>query len=160
MKKLLVLFLAFAAYYAHARYTFSDEQVTRWLAQHTARAMGGETAACDDYADDIEVSLVAHGRRGHWEVEGGKDEICGYLKQAAAALTVLQASTRLEFDSVKVTRAGFPWRTARVQVAQRMAVSAANIPGTEVRSEDELVLVRTFTGLRIKSLQSKSTGGV
>jgi hypothetical protein len=160
MKKILLLVLAFAAFYAHARYSFSDEQVTRWLAQHTARAMGGETTACDDYADDVEVSLVAHGRRGHWEVEGGKNEICGYLKQAAAALTVLQASTRLEFDSVKVTRDGFPWRSARVQVSQRMSVSAANIPSTEVRAEDELVLVRTFGGIRIRSLQSKSTGGI
>lgn len=160
MKKLLLLVLACVAYYAHARYTFTEEQVTRWLAQHTARAMGGEKEACDDYTDDVEVSLLAHGRRGHWEVEGGKNEICGYLKQAAAAMTVLQASTRLEFDSVKVTRDGFPWRTARVQVVQRMAVSAANIPSTEVRAEDELVLVRTFGGLKIRSLQSKSTGGV
>lgn len=160
MKKLFLLVLACVAYVAHARYTFTEEHVTQWLAQHTARAMGGEKEACDDYTDDVEVNLVAHGRRGHWEVEGGKDEICGYLKQAAAALTVLQASTRLEFDSVKVTRDGFPWRSARVQVAQRMSVSAANIPGTEVRAEDELVLVRTFGGLKIKSLQSKSTGGL
>jgi hypothetical protein len=160
MKKILLLVLAFAAFYAHARYSFSDEQVTRWLAQHTTRAMGGESTACDDYADDVEVSLEAHGRRGHWEVEGGKNEICGYLKQSAAALTVLQASTRLQFDSVKVTRDGFPWRSARVQVSQRMSVSAANIPGAEVRAEDELVLVRTFGGMRIKSLQSKSTGGI
>ncbi len=160
MKKLLLLVLACVAYYAHARYSFTEEQVTRWLGQHTARAMGGEREACDDYTDDVEVSLVAQGRRGHWEVEGGKNEICGYLKQAAAALTVLQASTRLEFDSVKVTRDGFPWRTARVQVAQRMSVSAANVPSTEVHAEDELVLVRTFGGIKIKSLQSKSTGGL
>ena len=160
MKKLFLLVLACIAYAVHARYTFTEEQVTRWLAQHTARAMGGEKEACDDYTDDVEVTLVAHGRRGRWEVEGGKDEICGYLKQAAAALTVLQASTRLEFDSVTVKRDGFPWRSARVQVVQRMSVNAANIPHTEVRAEDELVLVRTFGGLKIKSLQSTSTGGL
>jgi hypothetical protein len=160
MKKILLPVLAFAAFYAHARHAFSDDHVRTWLAQHTARAMGGETTACDDYTDDVEVSLVARGRRGHWEVEGGKDEMCGYLKQAAAALTVLQASTHLEFDSVQVTRDGFPWRTARVKVSQRMAVSAANIPSTEVRAEDELVLVRTFGGIKIKSLQSQSNGGV
>lgn len=106
-------------FYAHGRYTFSEPKVMGWLVQHTAHGMQGDSAACDDYADDVKVELTAKGLRGRWEVEGGKEEICGYLKQSSAALTLVQARTQTEFEDVRITRGGFPWTTARVQYTQR-----------------------------------------
>jgi hypothetical protein len=161
MKRLLLLLLiALGAFYAHARVSFAEPRVVNWLINHSARAMGGESSACDDYADDMEVNLVAEGRRGQWEVEGGKDEMCGYLKQAAAAFTVLQASTESQFDSVTIERGGFPWMSARVKYTQRTTVQAARLPAMTVESEDTLVLVRTLSGIKIKSVASRSAGGV
>ncbi|MCX2860478.1 hypothetical protein OOZ63_01320 [Paucibacter sp. PLA-PC-4] len=76
--------------------------------------MSEESSACDAYADNLQVTLSPDGRRGKWDVEGGKQEMCDYLKQAAAAFTVLQARTHCEFDDIRIVRDGFPWTSARV----------------------------------------------
>lgn len=156
----LIALLLLGGFYAHARYTFSEPRMMAWLAQHSARAMQGEASACDDYTDDVKVELMAKGQRGRWEVEGGKAELCGYLQQSAAALMVLQAQTQTQFDDVRITREGFPWTAVRVQYTQRTAVQVQGLPGMNVVSEDSLVLARTASGLRIRELQSQSSGGL
>lgn len=160
MKKLLLVCALFGAFYAHARITFSESRIVAWLASHYAKAMSGDTNACDDYTDDAEVTLTADGARGTWEVEGGKNEICGYLKKAAAALTVMQASTNSNFTDVVVTRSGFPWMQAQVTYKQANTIQAARLPLVTSHSDDTIVLVRTLFGLKIKSVDSKSTGGL
>lgn len=160
VKKIVLLGLLAAAFYVHARVSFGDARVMSWLAGHTARAMSGEREACDDFTDDVEVTLLAQGRRGHWEVEGGKDEICGYYKQGSAALTVLQASTNTQFDDLTVVRSSFPWRSATVSFVSRTSVNVRGAPPTTIESEDTVTLVRTLSGIKIKSLESRSTGGL
>lgn len=160
MKKIVLLVALFAGFYLHGRTSFSESHVTSWLGKHSARAMSGDPGACDNFADDLEVALTAEGAKGRWEVEGGKNEMCGYLRQAAAVFTVLQASTSSEFSGLRVVRGGFPWTTARVTYTERTSVQAARVPGFQIESEDELVLVRTLSGLKIKSVKSKSTGGL
>lgn len=160
MRKIVLLLALAGVFYAHARYTFSENAVMSWMTKHAAKAMSGDTSACDDYADDVEVDLVADGRRGRWEVEGGKAEMCGYLKQAAAAYTVLQASTRTEFDAVRVTPGGFPWTHAKLSYVQRTTLQIPNLPSMTVESEDTVELVRGFGGLKIKSVESRSHGGL
>lgn len=160
MRKLFLLALACVAYYAHARFSFSEGRVQSWLAGHSVRAMSGEGNACDDYTSDVQVSLVAQGARGRWEVEGGKYEMCGYLKQASAAFTVLQARTHTRFNDLQVRPGGFPWTTAKVTYTSQTSVSASHIPTLTVESEDTVVLVRTLSGTKIKSYESRSTGGL
>jgi hypothetical protein len=63
--------------------------------------------------------------------------VCSELKQTAAACTVLQASTNTQFDEPQVVLSGFPWLSAV--------------------SEDSLVLVRTPSGIKIKSIESKGS---
>lgn len=160
MKKIVLLVALFAAFYLHARTSFSESHVTNWLSKHVTRAMSGDLAACDDFADNMEVALTAEGRRGRWEVEGGKNEMCGYLKQSAALLTVLQARTSSQFEDIRVVPSDFPWMSARVTYKQRTDVDVQRLPRLAIESEDELVLVRTFSGIKIKSVQSTSTGGL
>jgi hypothetical protein len=160
MKKMLLLAALFGAFYLHAQTSFSETRVTNWLGEHSMKAMSGDPRACDDYADDMQVTLSAHGRKGRWEVEGGKDQMCGYLKQGAAVFTVLQARTNTEFHDLKVVRGGFPWTRARVIYSQQTRVEAAGVPGFTIISEDELELRRTFTGVKIGSVRSTSTGGL
>ena len=69
MKKILLLLALLVAYYAHARFSFSEPCVATWLMGHETKAMSGNTAACDDYSDSLEVTLTA---RTQWQVEGGK----------------------------------------------------------------------------------------
>jgi hypothetical protein len=160
MKKLILLAVLFGGYYLHGRTSFSEAHVMNWLGKHEASAMSGDPAACNDFTDDLQVSLTAEGARGRWEVEGGKNEMCGYLRQSAAVFTVLQASTNADFSDVKIVREGFPWTRARVSYRQRTAIRAERVPEATVNSEDELVLVRTPSGLRIKSVNSSSSGGL
>jgi len=159
LKKLLLACALFCAFYVHARITFSEPRIVSWLSNHYVKAMSGDTTACEDYTDDAEVTLNAGGARGTWEVEGGKNEICGYYKQAAAVFTVMQASTSSNFTDVVISRGGFPWMQARVTYKQKTTIQAAgSIPAAAAYSDNTIVLVRTLSGLKIKSVDSKSTG--
>ena len=94
MKKLLFAAALCAAFYAHAKTLFAEHKVMRFVADHSMRSMSGDSAACDDFTSDMEVSLTSTGAMKRWEVEGGKDEMCGYMRQSSAAFTVLQARTQ------------------------------------------------------------------
>lgn len=159
MKKLVLLAVLFGAFYLHAESTFSRTRLTNWLEEHSLHAMSGDPKACDDYADDMQVELSADGQKGTWEVEGGKNEMCGYLKQSAAVYTVLQATTNSQFDDLRVVRKGFPWTRALVSYTQRTQVQAAGVPPMTIISDEVVELQRTLTGLKITSVKSKSTGG-
>jgi hypothetical protein len=159
MKKLLLLCALFGAFYGHGRFTFSEPRVAAWLTSNSAKALSGDSAACDAYTADATVNLRAEGARGTWEVEGGKDEICGYLKQVSAALTLTRASTSTEFTDLVVVRSGFPWLQAEVSYQEKATIQVLGRSVTAT-SDDTLVLVRTFSGLKIKSVESNSTGGL
>ncbi|WP_019142749.1 hypothetical protein [Noviherbaspirillum massiliense] len=160
MKKVLLAAVLLVAFFGHAKISFSEPKVMAWIANHSAKAMSGDPSACEDYTADMEVTLTAAGARGTWEVEGGKKEMCGYMRQAAAAFTVLQARTETQFDQVKITPSGFPWMSAKVNYIQRTSVNGSNLPSVTIESEDTLVLVRTLSGIKIKAIESHSTGGI
>jgi hypothetical protein len=160
MKKTLLAVALFVAFFMHAKISFSEPKVMTWIAAHSVKAMSGDTSACEDYTDDMEVTLTAASARGQWEVEGGKAEMCGYMKQAAATFTVLQAQTQTQFDQVEITRSGFPWMSAKVKYVQRTSVNVNNVPPITMESEDTLVLVRTLSGMKIKAVDSHSAGGI
>lgn len=161
MKRPLLISLAlFAAFFAHGKFVFSESNVTSMLTKHNVKALSGDSSACDDYANDVTVELTAEDPRGRWEVEGGKGELCGYLKQASAALTVLQASTSSEFTDVSIVRSGFPWTTAVVKYTEHTTINAANIPQVMSVSHDEVTVSRSLTGLKIIALKSTSKSGI
>ncbi|MCX2860479.1 hypothetical protein OOZ63_01325 [Paucibacter sp. PLA-PC-4] len=41
-----------------------------------------------------------------------------------------------------------------------MTVEAQGLPATTVTGEDDLVVVRTLSGLKIKTIESRSSGGL
>lgn len=160
MKRLIIIsFALFAAFFAHSKFVFSESNVMTMLAKHNAKALSGDTSACDAYSNDVEVELTAEDPRGRWEVEGGKDELCGYLKQASAALTLLQASTSSEFRDVSISRSGFPWVTAVVNYTEHTSITAAHIPQIKYISHAEVIISRSITGLKIIKLKSTSKSG-
>ena len=116
MKRLFfILAICLGGFYIQSRMAFSESHVMRWIAEYNNKAISGDSTVCDDFTDDVEVNIFAETGQGHWEVEGGKDEMCGYLRQASAAFIVLQASTNTQFDSLHIERGGFPWTTAQVK---------------------------------------------
>lgn len=107
------LFVAVTALYlGQSYYLLSADHVEKFLADNSTLAMNDPVAACDNYSNDVTVMINHHTPQGTWEVEGGKDELCGYMKQSQAALVVMQASTSGYFDNVSVDTS-FPWQSAR-----------------------------------------------
>lgn len=159
MKKLLLILVLFAAFYAHARINFAEHRVLSWLLENSNKYLTGDSSVCDNYADDVEVNITAKAPRGTWQVEGGKAELCGYLKQSSAALIVMQASTSTNFSNVRIQPGPFPWLQAKVSYTEKTTMQMAGLPPVNALGENAVVLVRTFSGLKIKSLESRSTGG-
>lgn len=159
MQRLLfILAICLGGFYIQTRMAFSESHVMRWIATYNNKAISGDSTVCGDFTDDVEVNIFAETLQGHWEVEGGKDEICGYLRQASAAFIVLQASTNTQFDSLQIERGGFPWTTAQVKYHFKTTMQADRIPNISGEGNDTLVLSKgIFSGLKIKSLESKST---
>ncbi len=162
MQRLLfILAICLGGFYIQSRMAFSESHVMRWIAEYNNKAISGDSTVCDDFTDDVEVNIFAETGQGHWEVEGGKDEMCGYLRQASAAFIVLQASTNTQFESLHIERGGFPWITAQVKYHFKTNMQADQIPTMSVEGNDTLVLSKgIFSGLKIKSLESKAAPSV
>ena len=97
------LFIAVSALYlGQSYYLLSSDHVEQFLADNNTLAMNDPVAACDNYSDDMTVMIHHNTPQGTWEVEGGKNELCGYMKQSQAALVVMQASTSGYFDNMEV----------------------------------------------------------
>ena len=159
MRKLLILLVGTCvAYFAYGAHMFSASSAQRWIADHDGREWSGSDSACEDYADDVEVSVVAEGPKGRWEVEGGKEEICGYIKSSSAAYTVLDAESSTQYEDLSIQHAGFPWRSAVITFKQQteIRVPEAHLPPMVSSGEEEITLQRTFSGLRIVHLKVNS----
>jgi hypothetical protein len=153
-KFIMTLVVVSAAYYAYSAHSFSEGSVRSWLADHELREIQGKDSVCDDYADEVEITLTG-GTQGAREINGGKDEICAYVKKAAAAYTLLQAQVHTSFDDMQIERGGFPWRTAVVKFHEEAQINSSRV-SFAVSSDNEVTLKRTFGGMRI--LKVKSAG--
>ena len=152
------LFMACVVLYlGQSYYLLSANKVEKFLAEHNALAMQDPVAACDNYSDDVEVSINHDTGNGIWEVEGGKNEICGYIKQSQAALTVLQANTSGHLENLTV-KTGFPWSKAHVSYDEINEVQMNTLGSISSKTHDVIDIKRTLTGLSIASVNS--IGGV
>lgn len=160
MKKLGVLLLVFFGYWLDGNRQFSESNVQKFLLDQAINTYrGNNETVCDTFADDTEVDVVDRGPQGRWEVQGGKDEVCGYIKQAAAAYLVLRARMETSVEDLVIRRGGFPWRTAEVSYRQKAVISAGNgppIPTFTAVSDERMTLKRTLGGLKITRLEAKS----
>lgn len=155
---IIILVVGLCILYFQSRLAFSESHVMNWINEYNNKAISGDSTVCDNFTDDIEVNIFAETLQGHWEVEGGKDEMCGYLRQASAAFIILHASTNTQFDSLQIERGGFPWTTAHVKYHYKATMQADRIPTMTVDGNDTLILSKSiFSGLKIKSMESKST---
>lgn len=156
MKLLLWPLILVAAWIGHGRLMFTESRLMPLLTAHTLKVYEGDASACDFYDDDVLVDIVQDARQGRWEIEGGKDELCGFLRKAAAGFVLLDASVNTEFADISLQRGGFPWTEATLRYTEHVTVRSERVPEMAFRSEDELVLVRTLTGVKVKAIHSRS----
>ncbi len=157
MKLLIWPLLLVAAWIGHGRLMFTESRVMPLVTQNTMQVFSGDNKACDFYTDDVQVDLESDQRAGRWEVEGGKDELCGYLRKAAAAFVLLDAQVHTEYSDVKLERKGFPWTEATLHYTEHVTVQTDKLPTMTFTSDDELILVRTLTGVKVRSVHSRGT---
>ena len=151
-----LLIAAGALYLAQSYYLLTPSHIESFLMDHQVLAMNDPVAACDDYSDDIEVMIHHTTPDGRWEVEGGKNELCGYMKQSQAALVVTQASASGHFENMDVSTS-FPWQSARANYDEISNVTMGALGSISSKTHDTLKIERTLTGLEIVSITS--TGG-
>lgn len=148
-----LLIAAGALYLAQSYYLLTPSHVETFLMEHQTLAMNDPVAACDNYSDEVEVTINHKTTDGTWEVEGGKNELCGYLKQSQAAFIVMQASTSVHFENVDVI-SSFPWQKSRASYDEINNVSMGAIGAISSKTHDTLKIKRTLTGLEIVSVTS------
>lgn len=152
------LFIAVVVLYlGQSYYLLSSNHVEQFLADNSTLAINDPVAACDNYSDDVKVMINHKTPEGTWEVEGGKNELCGYLKQSQAAMVVMQASTSGYFDNISVNTS-FPWQKARASFDEINNVSIGSMGSISSKTHETFTIKRTLTGLKIVSVTS--TGGV
>lgn len=143
-------------YLGQSYYLLSSAHVEKFLVEHNTLAMNDPVAACDNYSDKVAVTINHKTADGTWEVEGGKNELCGYLKQSQAALVVMQANTSGHFENMNVI-SSFPWRKAHASYDEINTVSMGALGTISSTTNDNVDIKRTLTGLEIVSVTS--TGG-
>ena len=155
MKLLIWPLILVAAWLGFSRLMFTESRVMPLITAHTLKVYDGDDSACDFYADDVLVDVVQDARLGRWEVEGGKDEICAFLRKAAAVFSLAEAHVDTEFSDVVLQRQGFPWTEATLSYTEHTTVRGGRLPEMVFTSRDELVLKRTLTGVKVKAIRSR-----
>lgn len=157
MKKRYILALLCVAYYAHARYVFSESHLQSWVAQHALNSFAGDPKSCDDFASDLKASLGSLNRQNQEIQEVGKDEVCQLQEQGAAAFKLMQARLSTTYEDFAVERSGFPWLSSKVSYTEKSSINGPHIPAMNATATETLMIQRTLSGLKIKSMESNGT---
>jgi hypothetical protein len=158
MKKILfVALLALAGIYGTGYASLGESGVNGFLNNlMTLTADGNGHALCELLSDDIKVDLNDHTASRGGKFSGGKQEFCEYSKTAAAGVAVLKPSLHVERKDMKIKRDWLhPW-TAEVTYTElmTMTIPRANLT-IKTESDDQVILVRTLSGVKIQRLQSE-----
>ncbi|MFB2538908.1 MULTISPECIES: hypothetical protein [unclassified Acinetobacter] len=155
MNALKFLIVIVLLYMAQSYYLMSNGHVKDFIEQAEMKSMQDPVAACEYYSDDVEVNMNLQAPGGHWEVEGGKDELCGFIRQNQAAAVVMQSDVNWTFDNVKIN-SRFPWQNAK---ADYEMTGSQTVMGHTIQShtKNAIEIKRTLTGLKITKVNV--TGG-
>lgn len=156
MRKLFWLGVLAAAFYGHSRFVFSAPSMMSWLQKQDQMSMRGEDGMCDAYAADLTFEMRSRSAMGEMKVEGGKEELCDYLKDASAAFRATQASVNHNMELVSIDPSGFPWLSATVKARQTTTVRMRGAPAITEVAETTTVVRRTLSGQKIARIDSSS----
>jgi hypothetical protein len=145
MRKLFWLGVLAAAFYGHSRFVFSEPAM-----------MSGEDGMCDGYASDLRFEIRSTTARGAMLIDGDKEDLCEYLKDASAAFRATGASVNNNIELIGIEPSGFPWMSATVKLRQSSTVRMRGAPAIIEVVETTTVVRRTLRGREIAQFDSSS----
>jgi len=157
VKLFWVAVFALIGIYGSGYLSLSEGAANRFLNNMEELTMDGNAhAICDLLADDMNVSIIDHTTGKDVKLNGGKEELCAQLKVAVPAMSLLKASTNVQRDNFVAKRELLhPW-TAQVSYSEKRTTNLQRA-GVQrsTESDDKLVLVKTFSGIKIQRLESE-----
>ena len=156
MRKLFWLGVLAAAFYGHSRFVFSEPAMMSWMQKQDQMAMRGEDGMCDGYASDLRFENRSTTARGAMLIDGGKEDLCEYLKDASAAFRATGASVNNNIELLGIEPSGFPWMSATVKLRQSSTVRMRGAPAIIEVAETTTVVRRTLRGREIARFDSSS----
>jgi hypothetical protein len=118
---------------------------------------GDAQGLCDLFADAAQVAILDHTSGKDQTVKGGKDVACQQIAATAPAMAMLQTTTEVQREELKVERSLLkPW-TAEISYTEKRHTNMQRA-GLQIstESDDKLTLIRTFSGVKITRLESEA----
>lgn len=152
-------------YLVQGYYLTRPAGIQKFIEQHNLLAMKDINRACDQYDDKVEVSIYFNEPNNRWEVEGGKNELCGYMQKGQAVFVLTDAQVTTSLHDMKVTPSGFPFMRATAsyrQISEMIMKPQGSSFSVKVISEtdDKLEIKRTLTGLKITKVISTGKSSI
>ena len=158
MKKLVVLlFLGLIAVYGVGRVNLGEAGAMRFMMKMESLISEGKSEeVCAMFHDDLEVDITDHSGESTQSTNGGKTEFCELTTEVVAGLQVLPHSSNVEYTDITAKQElSKPW-TGEVSYSEHrtLSIPAANVTLRTV-SEDEITLVQTFSGVKLRKVKSE-----
>src|SRR6187455_1920156 len=158
MRNLVVLLpFSMVVIFGIGRFNLGETGAMRFLAKmERLMSEGKSDEVCAMYHDDLEVDIADHSGESRQTVTGGKADFCELTRTTVAGLQMLPHSMNVEFTDVN-SKYEFskPW-SGEVSYSEHRTFS---VPGANVSlqtvSEDEITLVQTFSGVKLRKLKSQ-----
>jgi hypothetical protein len=166
MKKLVVYaVLVLIGVYGVGSYKLNQSGVNRFLDNMlTMTNQGDVEGLCDIFASDARVVIIDHTAPAGSQADGGKmegnrDVFCERMRLVIPALAASGASIATERVDLIVSRSPWlhPW-SADVSYTEKQSTTiqaGARSMVIATESDDKLQLVMTFSGVKIKRLESE-----
>ena len=158
MKKLLWLVGLVAGFYGHSQWALSKSRTLGWIKAHEQAVFDMKEGVCNDFAFDVNVNIRASHPKGEWQVDGGKDYVCDYVRAANAHVRVLKPTIDTHTELVSLQRSRFPWMTATVKVRHATTFALPGVRTLNEVGETTYVLRRTIKSMQIAEMTSRSKG--
>jgi hypothetical protein len=159
MKKLLALAaLALLTVYAIPFFTLSQRGTNQFLDELEELSIHGKSAEyCARLHPDLAVSINDHSADPPAVFDGNEQDFCDYVSTAAKGMHLLGVSMDVKRNDFKVTRSWLhPW-TAQVSYKEDRTTTMSKLNvSLHTQSEDELTLVQTFQGVKLRALRTRA----
>jgi hypothetical protein len=157
MKKIIaVLAMTLAVIVSYGVVTLSESGANRFLDELEALSLQGRgTEYCARLHPDLRVSIRDHSADPPADFDGGREEFCAYVSEAAKGMPLLGISTQVARNDFTITRSWLhPW-TAQVRYHEDRVTTMKKVNATvHTRSDDSLTLVQTLHGIELIALDS------
>jgi hypothetical protein len=158
MKKIVfLLILAAAVVYGIGRVKLGESGAMHFLTNMESLINEGKAdEVCEMFHEDLEVEISDDSGESPTNVSGGKQEMCDLTRATVAGLRMVPHSTNVEYTEVNSKQDWLhPW-TGELSYLENRSFS---IPGANFTlrtvSDDEITLVHTFSGVKLRKLKSE-----